>query len=204
MTDTREPEKRYLPGHPDADEDGYVAYPAHESGRGHGGSAGRVAQLSGQRLGDLRGEGHDSEIAGVVPLSACLQTIVAQRSRRSRPSTSPDPDAESTSRPRRQAGSSFSDVLSSAINEVEGARNDANQSVRAISFRRRRGSAFHDSRVAARRPRISDVHAGAQQSGLRVPGNHEDADVGWLRRLMPMDQIKRFAGISRSGSAGPS
>ena len=26
-TDTREPEKRYLPGHPDADKDGYVAYP---------------------------------------------------------------------------------------------------------------------------------------------------------------------------------
>jgi flagellar basal-body rod protein FlgC len=27
ITDTREPEKRYLPGHPDADKDGYVAYP---------------------------------------------------------------------------------------------------------------------------------------------------------------------------------
>ncbi len=27
VTDTREPDKRYLPGHPDADKDGYVAYP---------------------------------------------------------------------------------------------------------------------------------------------------------------------------------
>lgn len=27
VTDTREPEKRYLPGHPDADKDGYVAMP---------------------------------------------------------------------------------------------------------------------------------------------------------------------------------
>ena len=27
VTDTRDPEKRYLPGHPDADKDGYVAYP---------------------------------------------------------------------------------------------------------------------------------------------------------------------------------
>src|ERR1700730_1144611 len=27
ITDSREPEKRYLPGHPDADKDGYVAYP---------------------------------------------------------------------------------------------------------------------------------------------------------------------------------
>lgn len=27
VTDTREPEKRYMPGHPDADADGYVAYP---------------------------------------------------------------------------------------------------------------------------------------------------------------------------------
>ena len=27
VTDTREPEKRYMPGHPDADKDGYVAYP---------------------------------------------------------------------------------------------------------------------------------------------------------------------------------
>jgi flagellar basal-body rod protein FlgC len=27
MTDTREPEKRYMPGHPDADANGYVAFP---------------------------------------------------------------------------------------------------------------------------------------------------------------------------------
>lgn len=27
ITDEREPEKRYLPGHPDADPDGYVAFP---------------------------------------------------------------------------------------------------------------------------------------------------------------------------------
>jgi flagellar basal-body rod protein FlgC len=27
VTDTQEPEKRYLPGHPDADADGYVAFP---------------------------------------------------------------------------------------------------------------------------------------------------------------------------------
>jgi flagellar basal-body rod protein FlgC len=27
ITDTRDPERRYMPGHPDADQDGYVAYP---------------------------------------------------------------------------------------------------------------------------------------------------------------------------------
>lgn len=27
VTDTREPEKRYMPGHPDADPDGYVSFP---------------------------------------------------------------------------------------------------------------------------------------------------------------------------------
>jgi flagellar basal-body rod protein FlgC len=27
IEDTREPDKRYMPGHPDADKDGYVAYP---------------------------------------------------------------------------------------------------------------------------------------------------------------------------------
>jgi flagellar basal-body rod protein FlgC len=27
VTDTRDPEKRYVPGHPDADTDGYVAFP---------------------------------------------------------------------------------------------------------------------------------------------------------------------------------
>ncbi|HSR06401.1 MAG TPA: flagellar basal body rod protein FlgC [Bryobacteraceae bacterium] len=27
VTDQRDPERRYLPGHPDADKDGYVAYP---------------------------------------------------------------------------------------------------------------------------------------------------------------------------------
>jgi flagellar basal-body rod protein FlgC len=27
VEDTREPEQRYMPGHPDADKDGYVAFP---------------------------------------------------------------------------------------------------------------------------------------------------------------------------------
>jgi flagellar basal-body rod protein FlgC len=27
VTDTRDPERRYVPGHPDADQDGYVAFP---------------------------------------------------------------------------------------------------------------------------------------------------------------------------------
>ena len=27
VTDTRDPERRYMPGHPDADKDGYVAMP---------------------------------------------------------------------------------------------------------------------------------------------------------------------------------
>jgi flagellar basal-body rod protein FlgC len=27
VTDTRDPERRYMPGHPDADKDGYVAFP---------------------------------------------------------------------------------------------------------------------------------------------------------------------------------
>jgi flagellar basal-body rod protein FlgC len=27
VTDTRDPERRYLPGHPDADAEGYVAFP---------------------------------------------------------------------------------------------------------------------------------------------------------------------------------
>ena len=27
VTDTRDPERRYMPGHPDADADGYVAFP---------------------------------------------------------------------------------------------------------------------------------------------------------------------------------
>ena len=27
VTDTREPERRYMPGHPDADQEGYVAFP---------------------------------------------------------------------------------------------------------------------------------------------------------------------------------
>jgi flagellar basal-body rod protein FlgC len=27
ITDNRDPEKRYMPGHPDADQDGYVAFP---------------------------------------------------------------------------------------------------------------------------------------------------------------------------------
>ena len=41
VTDMSEPERRYLPGHPDADKDGYVAFPKDQSGRRHGRSDGR-------------------------------------------------------------------------------------------------------------------------------------------------------------------
>ena len=43
--DNSAPEMRYQPGHPDADKDGYVAYPENQSGRRHGGLAGRLARL---------------------------------------------------------------------------------------------------------------------------------------------------------------
>ena len=178
----RDPEKRYLPGHPDADKDGYVAYPAHESGRGYGRSAGRVARLSGQRLGDLRGQRHDSTIAGSVQVEP---RHVAEHSSQFHPLSQINTDVR-RSRRSATAGSSFKDILSSAISEVEGARSDAAKSVRAISFRRRRRSALHDSGHAARRPGISNVHAGAQQSGFRVSGNHEDADVS------PPDRIRSW------------
>ena len=38
VTDTRDPERRYLPGHPDADARRLRGHAAHESGRRHGGS----------------------------------------------------------------------------------------------------------------------------------------------------------------------
>ena len=42
---TARPSCATMPGHPDADKDGYVAYPENQSGRGHGGSDGRLARL---------------------------------------------------------------------------------------------------------------------------------------------------------------
>ncbi len=62
VEDTRPPERRYLPGHPDADADGYVAFPTRQPRRGHGGPDGRLARLSGQRRRHLGGQGHDPQI----------------------------------------------------------------------------------------------------------------------------------------------
>lgn len=55
VTDMREPDKRYLPGHPDADKDGYVAYPRAESRRRHGRSVGSFARLSSQCIRNVGG-----------------------------------------------------------------------------------------------------------------------------------------------------
>ena len=45
VVDNSEPERRYMPGHPDADKDGYVAFPQDQYSGRHGGSDGRVAEL---------------------------------------------------------------------------------------------------------------------------------------------------------------
>ena len=60
--DSSAPEKHYMPGHPDADADGYVAMPQSESRGRHGGSHGRQPQLPGERRGHVGGQRHDPEI----------------------------------------------------------------------------------------------------------------------------------------------
>jgi flagellar basal-body rod protein FlgC len=55
ITDTSEPERRYLPGHPDADKDGYVGYPKINP-------AEDMVDLMGAARGYERGERHDSAL----------------------------------------------------------------------------------------------------------------------------------------------
>ena len=59
ITDTRDPERRYLPGPPRRGRRGLRGISPRKPGRGHGGPDGRLARLRGQRGGHRRGERHD-------------------------------------------------------------------------------------------------------------------------------------------------
>jgi flagellar basal-body rod protein FlgC len=67
VTDTRDPELRYLPGHPDANAEGYVAFP-----RGNPAEDmvdGRIAGVSGQCGCHTGGKGYDRAVSGSIPLT---------------------------------------------------------------------------------------------------------------------------------------
>ena len=64
-------------------------------------------------------------------------------------SPTPQPETESVSLPSTPSGGSFHDVLSSAINEVEGARSAANQSVER--FLSGEGEDLHSTILASQR-----------------------------------------------------
>jgi flagellar basal-body rod protein FlgC len=68
VVDDREPERRYLPGHPDADAQGYVAIPAGESGRRYGGPDGFGAELPGQHSRHIGRQRHDPALHGSFPV----------------------------------------------------------------------------------------------------------------------------------------
>ena len=60
--DDRDPERRYMPGHPDADADGYVAFPRDRSSLRDGRPDERFTRLPGECGGHIRGEGYDRAI----------------------------------------------------------------------------------------------------------------------------------------------
>ncbi len=62
MVDEREPERRYSPGHPDADKDGYVAMPRINPAEADDRPDGRIARISGQCRSVLRSKRHDSPL----------------------------------------------------------------------------------------------------------------------------------------------
>jgi len=62
IQDDRPPELPYMPSHPDADANGYVAFPRHESGGGDGGSAQRLAVLRRQHSRHFRCKGYDQPV----------------------------------------------------------------------------------------------------------------------------------------------
>ncbi len=62
VEDTREPEKRYLPGHPDADKDGYVAFPRVNPAEDMVDLMGASARFPGQRRGHDCDQRHDSAL----------------------------------------------------------------------------------------------------------------------------------------------
>ena len=61
VEDTGEPEKRYMPGHPDADQDGYVAFPRVNPAEDMADLHERRARLSRQCRGHDRDKKHDSQ-----------------------------------------------------------------------------------------------------------------------------------------------
>lgn len=63
ITDTRDPERRYLPGHPDADGDGYVAFP-------------RISPA--EDMVDLMGaaRGYDANVAAIGAVKEMIQRSI--------------------------------------------------------------------------------------------------------------------------------
>ena len=62
VPDGAPPVRRFEPGHPDADDEGYVSYPGDQSGRGNGEPDGRRASVSTERRGGAEHQEHDSVV----------------------------------------------------------------------------------------------------------------------------------------------
>jgi hypothetical protein len=61
--------RRYEPGHPDADPEGYVTYPQCQSGHGNDRPAQRGAGLPAKRVGGAGGEEYDPAVAADLELT---------------------------------------------------------------------------------------------------------------------------------------
>jgi flagellar basal body rod protein FlgC len=123
LTDTRDPERRYAPGHPERGRGRVCGLSAHQPRQGHGGSDGSFAQLSGQRRGHRRGKRHDSSIYRPIPLEVSnVPTYLADHRSNS---TREHP----ASRPACAGGDAFREVFNNAIRTVEAAGSDASASI---------------------------------------------------------------------------
>ena len=69
VVDDREPERRYLPGHPDADAQGYVAFPRVNPAEDMVDLMGSAQNYAGQHSGDFRGQRHDPAVHRSVPVN---------------------------------------------------------------------------------------------------------------------------------------
>src|SRR5579862_3695098 len=125
-----------------------------ESRGGHGRSAGRIAELPGQRFRHFRGQGYDPALAGTLPLKNLVMSMNISGLVPPIPA-SPELAAPSLNAAASSLGSSatsFKDVLSGAINEVESSRASAAESVNR--FMSGEGDDLHSTILASQRAEL--------------------------------------------------
>ena len=198
VVDTRDPERRYMPGHPDADKDGYVAFPRINPAEDMVDLMGASRELPGQRGRHDRRQGHDSAFDRPAALSRG-PTDASRLPYKTIPLAEP---AQASPGAAKQAD--FRDLLEGAIGSVEKHRRDAGQAVERFLAGEGERVAHHGAGDPARGAGVRAVPPDAQQGGSGLPGDHADAGLGRDRKgAAPFEQrsapMKKLLGSLSTG-----